>query len=78
MVVPSHLHTSKSTTRYWIKQGHIRQEWTPASEYATFSVVELESLVGINFFPRMSATAKKDKLELPKPSGRGDRMDRKC
>jgi endonuclease G len=72
VMVPSHVYKvvldpgSGKAGAYLVENG-------PTSEYATVSVAELETLAGIDFFPGMAASVKKEKLDLPKPSRKGSR-----
>jgi endonuclease G len=63
------------------KAGAYLVENGPASGYETVSVAELEAIAGVDFFPSMPASVKREKLDLPKPSrsrGRGGKRPPKA
>jgi endonuclease G len=72
VMVPSHVYKivldpNRGKAAAWLVEN------APTSNYATLSIAELEAIAGIDFFPSMPAQAKKEKMDLPKPSGKGRR-----
>lgn len=72
VLVPTHLYKvvldpkSERAAAYLVENA-------PTNAYSTASLAELEAVAGIEFFPWMPASARKEKLALPKPSGTGRR-----
>ncbi len=76
VMVPSHVYKIVlDPTRG--RAGAYLVENAPTSGYATVSIAELEAIAGIDFFPAMPASVKREKMDLPKPSGKGGRRGKK-
>lgn len=75
VMVPSHVYKIVLDPKRG-KAGAWLVENAPTQDYETLSVAELEAMAGIDFFPGMPASVKKEKLDLPKPTRKGSRRGR--
>ncbi len=66
VLIPTHLYkavydpNSKEAAAYLVKNETTK-------DYEVITIAELESLVGLNLFPKLSAESKKTVMQLPKP-----------
>ena len=76
VMVPSHIYKIVLDPKRG-RAGAYLVENAPTSEFATMSIAELEAIAGIDFFPTLPASVKKEKMDLPEPSRKGGRRGKK-